>query len=1001
MEEIVQLINAFRENPGEVTGAVQEMLSSVEVFENLFGIVNGSFPDNIKSYAVVFIGNAFDLQIQSIDESILSAIKEQILGILFTQQLHKEVLEKVQGITEKIFEKIGFENWPDLFVKCIEGTQSADTISLSLTVLLSILPFTPNEAIAENAEAIIAAANAATHSDSWEQRAIGFALFSRIATQIKGIELDIIGFIGLIFEYPHDATLFNSQATKKSMEKIWNSIDDIVICDLMPKEIYEQLLPLIFEIANDAAINVDDRLLVLHTIIGILTELDEEQLAALFNVIFELGKGQVANSSLTMSAQSILEVCFDVLDNEMVYGMLKERIEASFQQSDVSSYAFGIMTLSVVITFAPDIAVQDIEFLGESFKSALAANDDNLSEAVCNALNSLDDTFSTATVMCSSMLMSILPFLVSENTQLKSVAFSAVHGLCEKLDTEVEGFFQTAWELKDQIAPEDKESYTQILESAIDHADLGDEELDALLEYTSSFFEGSSEEDFDIDEAIAVLNVISGILKMDDTQAAELLPSAFELAEQGIMSTNSQTKTCVIDFIGKVYPFFHQEFEENFKPLVHKIRGIALSILPPELLQEVQAENQEEEEQEELPAVEGENIDELQSAAISTLAIVVKASTNAKLAADTARCIVAALNIKDETGSIAETAYEDAISIIKFLNVEMSRSLFEAINSTITKSFDPNHVAKAMKPYMKLVHRASGENQEGFRENSMAVLLSFFKGELPCLHGVSPLEGKTDSNLMVQVAYLISEVVRFVGPEEIEEICSSMLSILQTQGNISAYAYIGAFSDVVKFDKITEPILHQIFEILPAVIEAAGQDPDLQQNISFLLNTIVQKFPALVDDVMSIFPTIWGWFTTEVGEGSGWQLFLSNAASLFISLANTVDSFPEDAIVAAFQQFPPYDYKETAAMCHLIIKFFSTQRELSGDAISAAVKAIANLLLMAEADLTKRKITQELFESMKSLLKTILGRSEEAQQFLHAAFQKSRSKMAKLTALLQ
>ena len=40
-------------------------------------------------------------------------------------------------------------------------------------------------------------------------------------------------------------------------------------------------------------------------------------------------------------------------------------------------------------------------------------------------------------------------------------------------------------------------------------------------------------------------------------------------------------------------------------------------------------------------------------------------------------------------------------------------------------------------------------------------------------------------------------------------------------------------------------------------------------------------------------------------------------------------------------------------------------------------------------------------ESMKSLLKTILGRSEEAQQFLHAAFQKSRSKMAKLTALLQ
>jgi len=302
---------------------------------------------------------------------------------------------------------------------------------------------------------------------------------------------------------------------------------------------------------------------------------------------------------------------------------------------------------------------------------------------------------------------------------------------------------------------------------------------------------------------------------------------------------------------------------------------------------------------------------------------------------------------------------------------------------------------------MKLVHKASAENQQSFRESAMSVLVSFFNGQLTCLHEVSPLEGKADINLMIQVAYLISEVVRFVGQEEINEICSSMLSILQVQGNISAYAYIGAFSDVVKFGKMTEPILHQIFEILPAVIEAASQDPDLQQNISFLLNTIVQKYPALVGDVMSIFPTIWGWFTSEVDGGSGYQYFLSNAASLFLSLAISVNPFPEEAVVAAFQQFPPYDYKETVAMCNLIITFFSAQRELSGDTIAAAVKAIANLLLMPEADRTKRKITPQLFESMRNLLKTILGRNDEALQFLHAAFQKSRSKMSKLTELLQ
>ena len=52
-------------------------------------------------------------------------------------------------------------------------------------------------------------------------------------------------------------------------------------------------------------------------------------------------------------------------------------------------------------------------FINDTLKSCLDANNDTLSESVCYFLNSLDETFSTCTVMCSNI------FITKKNKKIK------------------------------------------------------------------------------------------------------------------------------------------------------------------------------------------------------------------------------------------------------------------------------------------------------------------------------------------------------------------------------------------------------------------------------------------------------------------------------------------------------------------------------------------------------------------------------------------------------
>ena len=253
---------------------------------------------------------------------------------------------------------------------------------------------------------------------------------------------------------------------------------------------------------------------------------------------------------------------------------------------------------------------------------------------------------------------------------------------------------------------------------------------------------------------------------------------------------------------------------------------------------------------------------------------------------------------------------------------------------------------------------------------------------------------------MTNIAYLITEIIRIPNKEGVDQLCQCMLQILQVEGHMAAYSFLAAYSDAIAYDTCSPENTSALFELLPGLIESA-QEPDLQQNICFLLNILVKKNQSLINDIMGFFPSVWEWFSQGIQQDNGYQGLVSNAASLFMTLAVYNPSFPEEAIEAAFTQYPPYDTSETKPMTDMILRFFSQRTEFNGELLAVAAVSICNLLVLPENEIIENKVTTEQIASLQQLLRQIASMSESIPQIIEEQFGKTNTKLTKISQILQ
>ena len=1016
-EELIALFAATKnpETVAESSQRLMEIMNNPDVFQAFFEIIQNpaiSF-DNKKSAAVyikVALNQNMNLSEEGINPEVLAFVKSQLLEILFSINDHnlKDIIIGSMELILKTSEG-GLDSWPELFTSATGGMTDGKTVSSAIALLSLCMEFIPENTIAESLEQLAGLADEGIKYNEWPVRVSAFEILHKIAKYIIDAGGDISSQIASFLSYPHDAVAFS---VNSYLFRIWVIINDFSGNDFVSDEQKSEIFAISMEIARNEAIDVFTRMIILSFNLSVVPLLDEAQLNEVLDINFQLAiKIIEETSNFDPLLVQIIEECLSKLDQDAIFEMLKDRITTVLESEDANGHVFCFYVISELLLYAPEAARGNFEFIQSALETYIESENTNVKQAVCYALDSLDETFVSAQVIASSMLLKVLQLTLSEDADLRTSAFNTAHCLCQLLDTDVEDFFNFCIQNHEELStPENFESFASIFADAFSRTDVDDGVMEQVIEYVSNFLG----EEVDIDNAAPALIIISAILQKDEARAETLLGPAMELANRALDSTNDQTKINAFDFISEIFGLFSEAIMTNFRIIPHKIRSIAKSIcdtegaVPEEVKDEEEEEEQleppsEDEEQEAAqPADEEEEDDDettrdtVRIAAIETSSIIAKTLKSKRYSKELQECIITALNL-DETIS---SMYDSAKRIAKFLGRSDALQLFLNLNDIILFDKNPRTVSDALNPYTKLIKYACPKNKDKFLENAITVVSEFFDGNLPSTKKEKPLEGRCDYVLMTNIAYLITEIVKVPNPEIVDQICAYMLEIISVPGHIASYSFLAAFTDAIQYDSCSQEKTQELLSILGDLIGSA-EEPDIMQNICYLLNVLAKKNQALVSSIMEYLPAINEWYSQSIEQENGYQNLISNIGSLYMTLANFVPDFPEELTVVAFEQYPPYDTTETSSMTDMILKFFQSHTEFSGPLLSAAVLAISRLLVLTDIELQECKITQQQYDAVKQLFKTIVSSNQAVSELIQTEFAQYSTKLAKLSQILE
>jgi hypothetical protein len=391
--------------------------------------------------------------------------------------------------------------------------------------------------------------------------------------------------------------------------------------------------------------------------------------------------------------------------------------------------------------------------------------------------------------------------------------------------------------------------------------------------------------------------------------------------------------------------------------------------------------------------IEG-NRDRARSMALYAVGVIAKVTENRELAGSLQEQLC--LGLAEEDGVMIKEVLDGCVAVCKLLSAEDLNQLFLNLVEYLRDAVDEEYVTKAISTVRKFLRHCGPENKEFFLQKSYDLINEFFEGKLKCQVGVKPFSQNTDHFLLSSIGGLIARVVATPSPN-VDDLCKMMLHVMAIPESSVLYVFIGAYGDAVKFGTCSQPMIDALLAWLPTTY--ATVDPDVRQNVSWVLNVIVQYHEAMINHVVAAIPVMWGWFQDGIREAAGFRLSLDNIASLFLSLAIKGATFSDEMLMGALRQIPPDDKKETFVMAENLICLLRMSR-LAGPVLQAAAVSLSELLFLNEGERTDRDMTPELVDSIICMLRDIVGQTSGMNEFLRGRFSKSRTKLKKLQDVL-
>lgn len=1001
-----QLINNLQnpETINEANNQLSNFLSDPQSVIFLFQMIESPPSQNIKEKAIIFLHTYMKKNYDSLDQQTQNDILNKLVNLTFSDEpcysknLFPILLDCINDDVNKI------ANILPIIDQCFANNINVVTAMEVLSEVITAFD-KDTSIILNNHEKFYHYSLVGLQSNNWEliNPAILIFLYTKYAVlNASGPQpTQIEPHYDLIINLGKDPNLYQQGSY---FCKYWSIIGDSIAKNMMPAEKIGELYDFIIAFSSNDNIPCDYRIVPLRSLVGAVGNLDFERFSLVLNLVFTLSITYVERENrIPTEYFDLIEKSLVTLPVKDVYKMLKDRMVQLHSLNNPKAEVVSIVIYSLIFDLAPEIAFADVDSIISDLMSALDRNDELLSMAVCIVLCTFQDSFHFIDVYAPPFLPKIVPFIVSPNNELRQQANNALGTLCDIISAPVPNFFEALWSFKDSIPSTEIDTYLDHLSSSIQKSvNFTDDKANEVVKFVLPFLSNP-----DVEISSNFLTVVGTLVSIDEALVSELLPPSMNVIMNCFNSpdsSDSAEKQCLY-FIVKIYESYGDKFNEQFKPAVQTV----LNLLSAD-------ENEADE-------GNGNAIPlSIRSAALDTCCTVAQATSDVELASKLQESCVTCFTedyenqiLNDEEEEVEEADIDELINevefnsisegskacckIVKLLNNEDKKQLFYNIFEYTMKTNSARCASESMKPICKLLHCSSDEDRPFYLNKCGQMLEQIINNTFNALEGKEVFSGQVDMFLMTNIAFLISEVVRYPSPI-IETLCQFMINIIKSYEDTSyLYSFIGAYSDVIKFKTGSQQAIQAIINLIPNLLQIA-KDPSTKLNLTYLLNLIVQNDPSSVQNIIQFVPTLQEWYVQGSASPNGHQIMLSNIGSAFLTFFANGMQLDFNLLNEAIAEFPPFDTHETVSMIQNMATVF-TQNQVDESCIKNAVMALIKFFLLSEVDLKKRKVSPELMNVAHQMLITFANSQPQIIQEIRVEYQKnSKTKLAKLNAIL-
>ncbi|OHS92922.1 hypothetical protein TRFO_40729 [Tritrichomonas foetus] len=746
----------------------------------------------------------------------------------------------------------------------------------------------------------------------------------------------------------------------------WKNVCSLLYTAAADKDFVSTFHDSVFKICDNKNIPSDFKIYPLRSLWGCPGEYDRPVVHSIISLCLKVASEYTSQTNtLPFDLLFVFETCFDVFEHHNVYQFVKQKVLEYVNSDSEADKIVGLCLMRYTVQNLPHHCYTDAEAIVEGLEKCLRSGNSLKIDVACIIMSYVTVSVSSNLIDVDTLFPLYVPLLVHDNPDIRLHATEACRKLLSIAKSSIPGISLMVFKLIDKVCYEDMLRFLMLLGKCVTHDDNVETEIAAhLANFTLAMLNVQDRPHI----VCGACYVAECLMSVNEKAHLLLLQKTIQVISEMMQSEEADVRSFGIARIlnlMKIFPTEGSILFEQFSGRFNEFLNLDDDTYPI-VKQRIVID---------IASIEARNED--------------KNHPFVSLLLDISKRWLAS-----DQPSFIGSAIEALKVILPILPLDELVNTFQSLANVCVNTKDKNIACKSAHAMAFALKHCVCESRVEIAKIGYQVGISYIKGDMFILQGVSPMGTDFDFDLLYELSMMVCEL--FFTPSDILRIFFPFIcSIIERHNNLKTEVMMSCLVSAIENESLVE---NEILETRNFAVSLLVDDIPLELMCSeakLLIALLDKKLIGweVIGEKLNIISNWWGKCSTSRYK---MKTTMANVVLLVWRLCFYFDArikgIPDELIPNTLDQFPPDDVTRTAEMITLAKMFIEKDPDAPVIIYLKIAKSIMKIMTMTQIILKKRGVSPDLIEVCKSLLDTCRNRYPQVQKFVNEFSAKSESR---------